>query len=76
MGNGINVSQNGEVDSKGFEVSILGSPIPGMNIIAGYSYNDSNVVKGDEGYPGNRTEDSGPKILSTSGEHIRFRMVH
>ncbi|WP_228456903.1 TonB-dependent siderophore receptor [Chryseobacterium sp. C-204] len=63
MGNGINVSQNGEVDSKGFEVSILGSPIPGMNIIAGYSYNDSNVVRGDEGYPGNRTEDSGPKNL-------------
>lgn len=63
MGNGINVNQGGEVDSKGFEVSVLGSPIPGMNIIAGYSYNDSNVVKGDEGYPGNRTEDSGPKNL-------------
>lgn len=63
MGNGINVNQGGEVDSKGFEVSVLGSPIPGMNLIAGYSYNDSNVVKGDEGYPGNRTEDSGPKNL-------------
>lgn len=63
MGNGINVNQNGEVDSKGFEVSVLGSPIPGMNLIAGYSYNDSNVVKGDEGYPGNRTEDAGPKNL-------------
>lgn len=63
MGNGVNVNQNGEVDSKGFEVSVLGSPIPGMNLIAGYSYNDSNVVKGDEGYPGNRTEDAGPKNL-------------
>ena len=63
MGNGVNINQGGEVDSKGFEVSILGSPIPGMNIIAGYSYNDSNVVKGDEGYPGHRTEDSGPKNL-------------
>jgi len=63
MGNGTDITQGGEVDSKGFEVSVLGSPIPGMNIIAGYSYNDSNVVKGDEGYPGNRTEDSGPKNL-------------
>ncbi|MCD0454517.1 TonB-dependent receptor [Chryseobacterium sp. LC2016-27] len=63
MGNGVNVNQGGEVDSKGFEVSVLGSPIPGMNIIAGYSYNDSNVVKGEEGYPGHRTEDAGPKNL-------------
>jgi len=63
MTNGMDISQGGEVDSKGFEVSVLGSPIPGMNLIAGYSYNDSNVVKGDEGYPGNRTEDAGPKNL-------------
>lgn len=63
MGNGVNVNQGGEVESKGFEVSVLGSPISGMNLIAGYSYNDSNVVKGDEGYPGNRTEDAGPKNL-------------
>jgi iron complex outermembrane receptor protein len=63
MGNGTNITQGGEVDSKGFEVSVLGSPIPGMNIIAGYSYNDSNVVKGEEGYPGHRTEDAGPKNL-------------
>lgn len=63
MGNGVNVNQGGEVDSKGFEVSVLGSPIQGMNLIAGYSYNDSNVVAGDEGYPGNRTEDAGPKNL-------------
>ncbi len=63
MGNGLDITQGGEVDSKGFEVSVLGSPIPGMNLIAGYSYNDSNVVKGDLGYPGNRTEDAGPKNL-------------
>ncbi|SIO34511.1 iron complex outermembrane recepter protein [Epilithonimonas zeae] len=63
MGNGVGTTQGGEVDSKGFEVSVLGSPIPGMNLIAGYSYNDSNVVKGDEGYPGNRTEEAGPKNL-------------
>jgi len=63
MGNGLNTNQGGEVDSRGVEVSVLGSPIPGMNVIAGYSYNYSNVVKGDEGYPGNRTEEAGPKNL-------------
>ena len=55
--------QGGEVESKGFEVSILGSPIPGMNVIAGYSYNDSNVKKGDPAYVGYRTEEAGPKNL-------------
>jgi len=55
--------QGGEVESKGFEVSVLGSPIPGMNVIAGYSYNDSNVKKGDPTYVGYRTEEAGPKNL-------------
>lgn len=55
--------QGGEVESKGFEISVLGSPIPGMNVIAGYSYNDSNVKKGDPTYVGYRTEEAGPKNL-------------
>jgi iron complex outermembrane receptor protein len=61
--NALNSIQGGEVESKGFEVSVLGSPIPGMNVIAGYSYNDSNVKKGDPTYIGYRTEEAGPKNL-------------
>lgn len=61
--NGNDVSQGGAVESKGFEVSVLGSPIPGMNIIAGYSYNDSNVKAGDPTYIGYRTEEAGPQNL-------------
>src|SRR5690606_8695184 len=37
MGNGIDATQSGEVESKGFEISVLGSPINGLNIIAGFS---------------------------------------
>ena len=65
MGNGIDATQSGEVESKGFEISVLGSPINGLNIIAGYSHNDNEVIKDDPtlGYLGMRTEESGPENL-------------
>lgn len=65
MGNGIDASQAGEVASKGFEVSVLGSPINGLNIIAGFSHNDNKVINdaADSGYLGLRTEEAGPENL-------------
>lgn len=65
MGNGIDTTQAGEVESKGFEVSVLGSPINGLNIIAGYSYNVNKVINdaADSGYLGLRTEEAGPENL-------------
>lgn len=65
MGNGIDATQAGEVQSKGFEVSVLGSPIDGLNIIAGYSHNNNEVIKDaeDSGYLGLRTEEAGPENL-------------
>ncbi|SEH61069.1 iron complex outermembrane recepter protein [Paenimyroides aquimaris] len=65
MGSGVDATQSGEVESKGFEISVLGSPINGLNIIAGYSHNDNEVIKDDPtlGYLGMRTEESGPENL-------------
>ncbi|SFN75489.1 iron complex outermembrane recepter protein [Paenimyroides ummariense] len=65
MGNGIDATQAGEVESKGFEVSVLGSPINGLNIIAGYSHNNNKVINdaADSGYLGLRTEEAGPENL-------------
>ncbi|KAA5532896.1 TonB-dependent siderophore receptor [Paenimyroides baculatum] len=65
MGNGIDATQAGEVESKGFEVSVLGSPINGLNIIVGYSHNDNKVINdaADSGYLGLRTEEAGPENL-------------
>lgn len=65
MGNGIDATQAGEVESKGFELSVLGSPVDGLNIIAGYSHNDNVVIKDNpiEGYLGMRTEEAGPENL-------------
>jgi len=65
MGNGIDATQSGEVESKGFEISVLGSPINGLNIIAGFSHNENVIVKDnpDEGYIGMRSEEAGPENL-------------
>lgn len=61
--NAQNSIQGGEVESKGFEVSVVGSPIDGLNIIAGFSHNDSEVTVGDPTYVGYRPEEAGPKNL-------------
>lgn len=61
--NAQNSIQGGEVESKGFEVSVVGSPVSGLNIIAGFSHNDSEVTVGDPTYVGYRPEEAGPKNL-------------
>lgn len=64
--NNVNASiQGGEVNSKGVEVSFTANPAKGFNIIAGYSYNDSEVTRDyiDSGYLGMRPEEAGPATL-------------
>lgn len=39
--------QGGESRSKGFELDLNASPVKGLSIIAGYSYNDSKITTGD-----------------------------
>lgn len=58
--------QDGEQRNKGFEASITASPIEGLNIIAGYSYNDSKLEKAAEGneFAGRRPESAGPQNLA------------
>lgn len=40
--------QGGKVESKGIEVDLSASPVEGLNIIAGFSHNESKVLDGDE----------------------------
>lgn len=60
-----NSIQGGETESKGIEVSLIANPIEGLNIIAGYSNNDSEVTKDSPagGYLGLRPESAGPETL-------------
>ncbi|KAF2330327.1 TonB-dependent receptor [Flavobacterium ginsenosidimutans] len=60
-------AQGGEARSKGFEFDLNAAPLKGLSIIAGYSYNDSKITKGDEGNvwldQGKRPFWAGPKNL-------------
>lgn len=57
--------QGGAVVSKGFEASIVTNPIRGLNIVAGYAHNISEVTKDTPagGYLGLRPEEAGPETL-------------
>lgn len=59
-----NKIQGGEVVSKGFEIEINANPIPGLNIRAGYSNNDSETTKSDNLEILNRRPlEAGPETL-------------
>eukprot|EP01041_Mallomonas_annulata_P040058 gene40058-63880_t len=59
------VIQGGEVVSKGVELSLIANPAKGLNIIAGFSKNMSEVINDDpeNGYLGLRPEEAGPSQL-------------
>ncbi|MEQ6119962.1 TonB-dependent receptor [Reichenbachiella sp. MALMAid0571] len=47
--------QDGKQVSKGFDFELIANPITGLNIIAGYAYNDNRIVKAaDESIEGNK----------------------
>ena len=66
--------QDGEQVNKGFEASIVASPIEGLNIIAGYSYNDSRLEKAEatNDFLGKRPESAGPQNLANLWASYRF----
>jgi iron complex outermembrane recepter protein len=60
--------QDGERYSRGFEASVTATPFAGLNLIAGYSHNDSKLTVSDQvDFLGRRPESAGPKILQISG---------
>ncbi|MDN3593532.1 TonB-dependent receptor [Zunongwangia endophytica] len=59
-------TQGGELYSRGFEASITASPVKGLNIVANYSYNESELTEGSVGddFLGRRPESAGPQNLA------------
>ncbi len=55
--------QQGNISSKGFETEIIANPIAELNIVAGYSFNDSKNVKAAPATEGLRPTNAGPKQL-------------
>lgn len=65
--------QDGKSTSKGFETEIVANPIKDLNIIAGYSYNDSHLTKSDAtDFVGRRPESAGPKNLINLWASYKF----
>lgn len=71
-----NYLQGGEVESKGFEVDVKAYPFQGLSIIAGYSYNDIQVVAGnkDDFYAeeGRSPGGQGPNNLANLWANYKF----
>ena len=57
-------TQDGTQESKGFEASLVANPVDGLNIVAGYSYNDSKLTEGAADFVGLRPESAGPQNLA------------
>ncbi|WP_373399802.1 hypothetical protein V8V91_09275 [Algoriphagus halophilus] len=51
--------------SKGVELSVIASPIQGLNLVAGFSHNNAEVTEDypESGYLGMRPESAGPESL-------------
>ncbi|WP_443939183.1 TonB-dependent siderophore receptor [Pedobacter sp. MW01-1-1] len=58
--------QNGTQKSKGVELELIANPIEGLNIIAGYGYNDSKLTKSTVALEGRRPASAGPAQLFNS----------
>lgn len=57
--------QDGENYSRGFEASVTASPLPGLNVRAGYSHNESEILRtGNEALVGRRPESAGPSDMA------------
>ncbi|MCF6402537.1 TonB-dependent receptor [Chitinophaga filiformis] len=58
--------QDGTQKSKGIELDLIANPIPGLNIVAGYSYNDSKAVQAIAALKGRRPTSAGPANLANA----------
>lgn len=58
--------QDGEQRSKGVEVELIANPLQGLNVMAGYAYNDSKFVKAEPTVDGRRPGSAGPASVFNS----------
>ena len=65
--------QNGTQLSQGFEVELISNPLPGLNIIGGFTYNDSKFIHSDPSTLGLRPVTAGPP--KTANLWMSYRLV-
>jgi iron complex outermembrane receptor protein len=63
--NGLNVTiQDGKQRSEGYELDLIANPIAGLNVVAGYSHNNSKIVEGSASVIDRRPVAAGPANLA------------
>ncbi|SDR67260.1 TonB-dependent receptor [Gramella sp. MAR_2010_147] len=74
LGSGFEVTQDGTQYSRGFEARITVSPVEGLNLVAGFSHNDSEVTEAlaNDDFLGKRPESAGPENLANLWASYRF----
>ncbi|RBQ03017.1 TonB-dependent receptor [Pedobacter miscanthi] len=66
--------QDGTQLSKGFEAELIANPVPGLNIVAGYTYNDSRYTKAKADVDGLRPSTAGaPKMANL---WVSYRLIN
>ncbi|KGO87949.1 TonB-dependent receptor [Flavobacterium rivuli WB 3.3-2 = DSM 21788] len=63
---------DGGQKNKGIEFSVTANPVEGLNILAGYSYNDSRLTAGDPTFVNYRPESAGPQNLANLWASYKF----
>lgn len=65
--------QDGENYSRGVEASVVANPVEGLDLLVGYSYNESEVVETDNADTlGRRPESAGPQHLGNAWATYRL----
>lgn len=64
--------QDGTQVSKGFEAEVIANPIPGLNVVAGYAYNESKLEKANKSIEGLRPASAGPEKMANLWISYRF----
>lgn len=67
-----NSYQGAAQENKGIELSLTANPLPGLNILAGYSYNESKMTAGDPYFVGRRSESAGPQNMANLWASYKF----
>ncbi len=66
--------QDGSQVSKGVDFDLTANPIKGLNIVAGFSHNDSKMAKASAQLEGRRPNSAGPKNMVNSWVTYTFSM--
>jgi len=64
--------QDGTQVSKGFEAEVIANPFGGLNVVAGYTYNNSKYTHADKSVEGLRPATAGPAHLANVWMSYRF----